>query len=312
MVPRTHSSRSPRSALPRSRGDGPPRRFAAAPTIRAPPLARGWSLAAGLLEGDVERSPARAGMVLRRCGDRRSPARAGMVPRRFGSTRARSTLPRSRGDGPQARLSKTTPSCAPPLARGWSRVTLSHVQRALRSPARAGMVPWSGPRRFVTTPLPRSRGDGPTHAFFAPRCQVAPPLARGWSRISACSFIDGPRSPARAGMVPTSGRCARAPRPLPRSRGDGPGPSPRAPRRPRAPPLARGWSPHPEPGRAGLGRSPARAGMVAEDGEMLNWIVSNPLGSELGSSADRSAIAQNRKAVVALLFSASNRIGDRI
>ncbi len=41
---------------------------------------------------------------------------------------------------------------------------------------------------------------------------------------------------------------------------------------------------------------------VAEDGEMVNWAASNGLGSELGSSADGSAIARSRKTVVGLRF----------
>ena len=226
--------------LPRSRGDGPHGAQASAFKGLAPPLARGWTIAA-------------VGWFSPSMG---SPARAGMDPFRGVSLRQTIWLPRSRGDGPRNGVPEEIPAGAPPLARGWTPRLAGTAAMALGSPARAGMDPLDHRLRVLGGWLPRSRGDGPGEDPPQVFDGAAPPLARGWTRRDqpgTAGLGQSGGSPARAGMDPRSRRPDRAragmdPRRLfggdrraglPRSRGDGPSvPSVRCPR---APPLARGW-----------------------------------------------------------------------
>ncbi len=187
MVPPTTPCAWRSPSLPRSRGDGP---FLLCPTALrapAPPLARGWSLST------------RDEKLLKA----RSPARAGMVPRALRWSMTRSSLPRSRGDGPYAFASSDVIVRAPPLARGWSRRGRLVGDPVPRSPARAGMVPPRCRKSRRSSALPRSRGDGPTSMSFLVDTGHAPPLARGWSLKAEGKAELVSRSPARAGMVPS-------------------------------------------------------------------------------------------------------------
>ena len=109
--------------------------------------------------------------------------------------------------------------------------------------------------------LPRSRGDGPhgTDRTAGPR--RAPPLTRGWTRDKQRLSCRDRGSPAHAGMDPIEPRRLSVTGWLPRSRGDGPvcgvGDGGKA----MAPPLTRGWTQGRPDARAGLGGSPAHAGM---------------------------------------------------
>ena len=91
--------------IPRTRGDGPSTHAADGKLREDSPHARGWTPVTGtaVSHGDG------------------FPARAGMDPRPPRSSRTAARIPRTRGDGPAARVS---PAVAPedsPHARGWTR-----------------------------------------------------------------------------------------------------------------------------------------------------------------------------------------------
>jgi hypothetical protein len=151
--------------LPRSRGDGPRLNGVTKQDLKAPPLARGWTLD-GLRRPVVHRG---------------SSARAGMDHVPVEMICVVGWLPRSRGDGPRLSEPAECFSTAPPLARGWTlemgrnrrsaagspaRAGWTHfLDRRLiarrGSPARAGMDPPTAARCRSSSGLPRSRGDGP-------------------------------------------------------------------------------------------------------------------------------------------------------
>ena len=109
--------------------------------------------------------------------------------------------------------------------------------------------------------LPRTRGDGPVPGNIPPRFSVAPPHARGWTRIGTSSRAAQEGSPARAGMDPRVTQADRMRMGLPRTRGDGPQDHQNIPVGLLAPPHARGWTEcHRMTWRKYKG-SPARAGM---------------------------------------------------
>ena len=131
-------------------------------------------------------------------------------------------LPRSRGDGPQTKLTFYRGLPAPPLTRGWSRSQGLVDDDARGSPAHAGMVPVRGETPHQIERLPRSRGDGPPWVWALTFKRVAPPLTRGWSLLDALATKAALGSPAHAGMVPRLGDADGDASGLPRSRGDGP------------------------------------------------------------------------------------------
>ncbi len=174
-----------------------------------------------------------------------SPAHAGMVPSSCLRKGCFFGLPRTRGDGPSVRASRSGAWTAPPHTRGWSLEKLSNEAQAAGSPAHAGMVPCSGGADRRRGRLPRTRGDGPPSAVIVDSMSEAPPHTRGWSRTIAPATLRARGSPAHAGMVPQGfGHPSTGAR-LPRTRGDGPpsGPCPHG--LPPAPPHTRGWSPKP-------------------------------------------------------------------
>ena len=228
--------------------------------LRAPPLARGWTLRAQSA-GIARRAPplargwtrdirvrARVAWLPRSRGD--GPVRAGVtgasrLPRSRGDGPWRQYsgahgLPRSRGDGPVANaVDPDNARKAPPPARGWTR-GLAHLAQERGSPARAGMDPTGRRRRTLTRGLPRSRGDGPSRRAALLGRPRAPPLARGWTRRRP-RHGRAYRLPRSRGDGPPAEPSWRLCRWLPRSRGDGPltraGATADA-----APPLTRGWT----------------------------------------------------------------------
>ena len=211
----------------------------------AAPLARGWTLARGVLAPRLEGCPARAGM---------DPSWPHSLARLM-------WLPRSRGDGPKPSAKRGANDAAAPLARGWTLPRLRPVADLRGCPARAGMDPW--PPCCVGTPrrLPRSRGDGPGASSYAEGGGMAAPLARGWTQRRRVFVVASAGCPARAGMDPQTQIQSIRTCWLPRSRGDGPATGIGALAAIKAAPLARGWT-------RGLCRRssqqegcPARAGM---------------------------------------------------
>ena len=90
--------------LPRTRGDGPSAGARTSTGTPASPHTRGWTplqVRAGVLE-------------------RGFPAHAGMDPAPTSSPRSAAGLPRTRGDGPQARSPAAASSVASPHTRGWT------------------------------------------------------------------------------------------------------------------------------------------------------------------------------------------------
>ena len=105
------------------------------------------------------------------------------------------------------------------------------------------------------------RGDGPYGAPEFKAAGVAPPHARGWTRVVHHQQDSAPGSPACAGMDPT-GPCRRSGSArLPRMRGDGPGLAALGPQDREAPPHARGWTDEVAGPVQGVAGSPACAGM---------------------------------------------------
>ena len=152
--------------LPRTRGDGPEQALAMGSATKAPPHTRGWT---SFRRRDLSSAPG-------------SPAHAGMDPMGLARTLSSPWLPRTRGDGPLARVLRMRARWAPPHTRGWT------VLRSLAdfpfggSPAHAGMDPrrWLARRRCSR--LPRTRGDGPQFSHVSRIAVRAPPHTRGWTR----------------------------------------------------------------------------------------------------------------------------------
>ncbi len=108
---------------------------------------------------------------------------------------------------------------------------------------------------------PLARGWTRPGSNLLPTGDTAPPLARGWTPLDRQPDRQPGGSPARAGMDPgrVIGRGDAAG--LPRSRGDGPATGSSLDRARAAPPLARGWTPTVERLDSRVAGSPARAGM---------------------------------------------------
>ena len=149
-------------------------------------------------------------------------------------------LPRSRGDRPSRLSAAGLLARAPPLARGSTALPHGLGRGPAGSPARAGIDPWRGSGRPAARWLPRSRGDRPVCVRRARSKRMAPPLARGSTRVDEAvhGHVDG--SPARAGIDPAGCRPRGCSRGLPRSRGDRPVAGVQGSGRLSAPPLARG------------------------------------------------------------------------
>ena len=233
-------------SLPRPRGDGPHLWAVDRNISKSPPPTRGWS-------PDPADLPRRA---------RVSPAHAGMVRRHSSPGRARTRLPRPRGDGPLKPDGRTGTPPSPPPTRGWS-VAVESVEPARDvSPAHAGMVLIHGGFRRAGVRLPRPRGDGPDRERMAGAPVGSPPPTRGWSHVAERELLDRLVSPAHAGMVLRHRSAALAGHRLPRPRGDGPVMVCRAYGTAPSPPPTRGWSPVLGERETAEDVSPAHAGMV--------------------------------------------------
>ena len=245
MYRRRGSPRGLRTSFPRTRGDVPARWRITRRPGKLPPHARGCTLPGFGLETRPVASPARAGMY---------PASAGP------GTGSRG-FPRTRGDVPSPRVIYATTRRLPPHARGCTRLRAFGAPVRLASPARAGMYPCNTGPPIVGRSFPRTRGDVPSRPYARRRRPVLPPHARGCTRLGIGVVGDGPASPARAGMYPSTAPIARGRPGFPRTRGDVPNagsiPSGAVP----LPPHARGCTEHRAAARRRFQASPARAGM---------------------------------------------------
>ena len=170
-------------------------------------------------------------------------------------------LPRTRGDGPGARIGAQSAAEAPPHTRGWTPAPDARLAQLPGSPAHAGMdlriERHDGRRRR----LPRTRGDGPWIPAMTTRTASAPPHTRGWTWVGIGPQGPAGGSPAHAGMDLAAGRRAEPEYRLPRTRGDGPDRRSVMALLAMAPPHTRGWT---QDGRSRpdrVGGSPAHAGM---------------------------------------------------
>ena len=154
---------------------------------------------------------------------------------------------------------------SPPHARGWTFIRIWPVPFHPLSPARAGMDPPAASTRLTVRPLPRTRGDGPSSTGPQQSAPCSPPHARGWTLGHDTRQTPLTLSPARAGMDPARSGARRPPRPLPRTRGDGPFAGGGGAYGFGSPPHARGWThrrvvavvdDHLSPARAGMDPSP--------------------------------------------------------
>ena len=231
--------------IPRTRGDGPRKDCFVHLPCGDSPHARGWTVAATLLDFRVGGFPARAGMDLLRgqgesCGG---------------------GIPRTRGDGPEIHTELEGEYKDSPHARGWTLLARLLDRDDAGFPARAGMDPRPPSRTPPSAWIPRTRGDGP-HRRPACRARTRDsPHARGWTRgrrtraASRCGF------PARAGMDPRLRGAEAGLRGIPRTRGDGPLSRSGSLAARSDSPHARGWTPFARvTTRATIG-FPARAGM---------------------------------------------------
>ena len=200
--------------LPRTRGDGPSDNDFVSIMTLASPHTRGWT------HSLYSYSNVDPGF----------PAHAGMDPRWSPAAPARYWLPRTRGDGPWGGQSEGQPTRASPHTRGWTLRPSVTSSRPPGFPAHAGMDPSAHSRGCSWRGLPRTRGDGPARVSCTARLIAASPHTRGWtSRRGQPRTLDV-GFPAHAGMDPTLGRRGPTRIRLPRTRGDGPSPSPRSPR----------------------------------------------------------------------------------
>ena len=148
-----------------------------------------------------------------------------------------------------------------PHPRGWTLRDHLVAPVVAGFPAPAGMDPRSPTPRAAPARIPRTRGDGPACC----RASVYPPWdsphPRGWTRRCAGDLVGADGFPAPAGMDPGIVAHPLAPLRIPRTRGDGPSPTPSSSTRTEDSPHPRGWTrdavARPE-GHAGF---PAPAGM---------------------------------------------------
>ena len=263
MVPLKAHHGSICTRFPRASGDGPLCQHGLPSVAMFPPRERGWSHVIG-----EELYP----VVV-------SPARAGMVPQWGFIGSLKHGFPRASGDGPFQPGDADEWYPFPPRERGWSRSWLNSSSLLDVSPARAGMVPM--PRTACSTPpcFPRASGDGPPPgAGFAPTNQF-PPRERGWSHPDKSSPVETLVSPARAGMVPEIQPSSMSSRSFPRASGDGPMRHSYATAMLMFPPRERGWSLAQLRKVQVISVSPARAGMVPDNGRVAGRFDGFPRAS---------------------------------
>ena len=215
-------SGSPKSGLPRPRGDGPLISLLLVWIVVISPPARGWSPFGQLVQPREQGFPARAGMV---------PACTTAV-----AVDGLQRFPRPRGDGPSMKAGAAAIDATGfPARAGMVPIRcLLAVRRHTGFPARAGMVPAhlraNAQRSCTTVSPPRAgmvpctamlpgrseRGGFPARAGMVPASghvsrrtagwSVSPP-ARGWSpRPRSCFWSAHPGFPAGAATVPARTR----------------------------------------------------------------------------------------------------------
>ena len=113
------------SRFPRTRGDGPVLMDVCAPASTVSPHTRGWT------PHRRDRQPHRAGF----------PAHAGMDPILFGGYLDKPRFPRTRGDGPWARVQVKSLTGVSPHTRGWTQFDGASWGSGVGFPAHAGMDP---------------------------------------------------------------------------------------------------------------------------------------------------------------------------
>ena len=232
--------------LPRTRGDGPRRRRRSRPSPPASPHTRGWTALGRKIRSDAQGFP----------------AHAGMDPRRPAAAAASRRLPRTRGDGPRAKVKAMRTEGASPHTRGWTRdhgdsrtgrrgfpahagmdraaVRRGRFRRGF--PAHAGMDPRRRPPAPAPRRLPRTRGDGPSKTAGSRGGSGASPHTRGWTQRGYHSERGARGFPAHAGMDPGGLPARNGKSRLPRTRGDGPALAAAVNPPSSASPHTRGWT----------------------------------------------------------------------
>ncbi len=186
MVPSAPTTAGSWSTAPRTRGDGPAARSSARCDGSCSPHPRGWPL-------DPIRG-SRPGRLL--------PAPAGMAPMRGTTAAARSSAPRTRGDGPgPGRGASWNPDCSP-HPRGWPPAAADGLPGLLLLPAPAGMAPAKPRRPTSSRTAPRTRGDGPSPVRVARSTVACSPHPRGWPLARGGAVGARTLLPAPAGMAP--------------------------------------------------------------------------------------------------------------
>jgi hypothetical protein len=136
------------------------------------PHPRGSSLACGVDDQPAPVLPAPAP----------APAPAGMVPDRRTAFRAAGSVPRARGDGPEADALRAAGFRCSAHPRGCSRVDAAGLTGRSVLPAPAGMVPTCPTPRRRHRGAPRTRGDGPQDDAPTLDYEGCSPRPRGWPR----------------------------------------------------------------------------------------------------------------------------------
>ena len=153
---------------------------------------------------------------------------------------ARSSFPRTCGDGPVTLTSPAADVAFPPHVRGWTLERTNGDMRAAVSPARAGMDQSSDLFDGPAEGFPRTCGDGPLVDWLLLWAPRFPPHVRGWTRGPGLLPEDQHVSPARAGMDPAGMVLSASPARFPRTCGDGPLTHSWCPRPGQFPPHVRG------------------------------------------------------------------------
>ena len=171
------------------------------------------------------------------------------------------SLPRVRGDLPQAGSNQVAENVSPPRARGSTALTFTSSLTESVSPACAGIYPLC---LFVLRQLhclPRVRGDLPALLVRSTPTALSPPRARGSTSAPLPDHPCTAVSPACAGIYPTCCPSAGRHHSLPRVRGDLPQHRYAGACQNESPPRARGSTGPTHQGRGDGRVSPACAGI---------------------------------------------------
>ncbi len=195
-----------RGSFPRTRGDGPTDSRRSASSIRFSPHTRGWTAHGERL--------ARWASVF--------PAHAGMDQQRLSLLLCVGRFPRTRGDGPNERVSMGDAPEFSPHTRGWTRCRGSESPEQAVFPAHAGMDRRVDRIAQDRVSFPRTRGDGPKHGALWAVVNRFSPHTRGWTGVYETVSPSRAVFPAHAGMDRTPACIRQSGRRFPRTRGDGP------------------------------------------------------------------------------------------